>query len=229
MRVHLTYQAIIIILILGLIFLYRGLQTQKQQSVAKDSIIAEKNAEITYHKNAYGTIYAEKNAAIADLKALQSSYPDLVKQAVAKLNIKAKDISTLTQTVFHASSEGMIRVMHDTIPGPTVEVPMGDIKDGYLELHGELVEDVFDYVKYKYTYSDTLIQAFELKRRLFAADVAVIKSSLSNPNAKITSETGLMVQKIKHQRLNVSVGVGYNPFQNQFFPTVSAGYALFQF
>jgi len=229
MRVHITYIVIIIILILGMIFLYRGFETQKQESKSKDSIIAEKNAQITYHKNAYGKMYAEKSAAVADLKALQESYPDLLKQAVAKLNIKAKDISTLTQTVFRASSEGMIRVMHDTIPGGTVEVPMGDIKDGYLDLHGELVEDVFDYVKYKYTYSDTLIQAFELKRRLFAPDVAVVKSALANPNAKITAETGLMVQKIKHQRFNISVGVGYNPFQNQFFPTVSAGYALFQF
>lgn len=229
MRTHVTYLSLLIVAGVIIFLLFHRIESVRQESNNKDSIISEKNAIITYHENKEGKLVAEKTAAVADLETLKKSYPDLLKQAISKLNVKAKDLSTLTETVVQASAEGKIRIVHDTVPGSKVEVPMGDIKDGYLDLHGDLVEDVFDYVKYKYTYTDTLIQAFEVKRRLFAPDVAVVKSSLANPNAKITAETGLIVQKIKHQRFNLSVGVGYNPFQNQFYPTISAGYALIQF
>lgn len=229
MKTHITYISLLIAAGVVIFLLLHRIESERQESKSKDSIISEKNAVITYHQNKEGTLYAEKNAAVADLETLKKSYPDLIKQAVAKLNVNPKNIAMFTQTVSQVQGEGKIKIVHDTVPGSKVEVPMGDIKDGYLDLHGELVEDVFDYVKYKYTYTDTLIQAFEVKRRLFSPDVAVVKSSLSNPNAKITAETSLMVQKIKHQRFNLSVGVGYNPFQNQFYPTVSAGYALIQF
>ncbi len=232
-RLHTSYVLIITALLVVIFFLFRANEKTTQENREKDSVIAEKNDVIRYRTNALGRVIAEKTAADIELKDLRKSYPMLV-ETINKLGIKVNRLVAAAQGGFTATGSGEVKIIHhtDTIRAEGLAPLVGgvaEINDGYLKMNGTIRTDVIDYFDYNYTYSDTLTLAFTKKKRFFRGDVITVSGSMSNPHAKFTSMTGVLVHKIKPKRFNVSVGAYYDPIRNQYGPAVTFGYSVIRF
>jgi hypothetical protein len=237
---------IIIILIAAVIILFWLWNGARSESIQKESVISELNAEIKYHVNEKGQLVAEKAAAIVDRDNMMKYYPQLVRDINTKLDVKTRNILAAMEARFTARGSGSVKITpvvegHYTsdMTGPflmdgeelgndSTKSKKGTVTifDGYLKLDGSVDGDIFDY---KYDYSDTLLISFNSKKHFFKGETISVSGALSNRNAKITHTTGVMVKKIRPKRVVLSVGGYYDPFSQHFGPAITVGFPLISF
>lgn len=233
MKTHVIYiNIIIVLLILGLLAFYMW-DKARQGNAQWEQIVQAQEDTVVHYRNSYGHMVAERDAAMGSLNQLKMAYPGMIAKVEKELGIKAKNMVTALEAEFRAKGMGKVIIRRDTVKMQAdryyVQDALVNIDDGYLKLDGTIKLDSWDSLKYTYSYSDTLITAFEVKKSLFKKDRIRVISVLSNPNAKIVQTTGVVVHEVKPKRFVVSVGVHYDPIRNTFGPSVQAGYAFLRF
>ena len=234
MKTHLYYITTIVALIILGAFFYNKWQDSNAEVRRKDSVIAEKNAEIKFRTNRQGQIVAEKEAAILRAKEIEDSYPAIAEKLEKSFDIKVKNLKAYIENQFHARGEGTAPIItnnyYDTATNRMVTAHKVDINDGYLDFHS-VQFDSLKQVFYEYMYTDTASTAIHGKKKwLFGNEKLYATTIFNNPNAAITGTTNILVDSYKDKRWVISAGVSYVPFGEQHFqPTISVGYAIFKF
>lgn len=219
--------AILAVAVVILFNLWRGsVETVNSQA----SIIREQNTEIVYRKSKDGKIIADKEAAEARAKDLETAYPKLAKVLTEQMDIRLKNLRTSIQAEFRAFNTGHSIIIRDTVkvPGKALEVVDSvKIQDGYLTLNAEIEAAL---IHWNYSYQDTLTSALFIKKKWFLGKERLYFSGMfQNLNAKIVNSTAVHVKDFKDKRWVISGGVSYDPFRNQWSAGFHAGYALFRF
>lgn len=220
---------LVALLALALVILYSAYQGQKMTAESRHSIIMEQNAQIEYRKTREGQIIADKVAAEARAADLEDAYPRLAKVITEQMDIRLKNLRTAIQAEFQAMNSGTSTVIRDTIyrEGKSVAVDSVKINDGYLSLKGEIETGKF---AWDYSYQDSVTIALHVKKKwLFGKETLYSSIMLKNPNAKVVNSTTVQIKGARDKRFNISVGVSYDPFRNQFSPSINAGWALIRF
>lgn len=222
---------ICVLLVLGLIIL-DSKDEWKEKAKQKDSIIAEKNDTIRYHKNESGRIVAEKNAALASSKEIAKAYPQLEKELKEDFDIKIKNLKTYIRNEIIASGGGKASVTNNYIidsAGNKVEYRDVKFDDGYLKFES-LVFEGLDFGESKYTYQDTITTAIHAKKNwIFGRERLLAVSSLRNPAARVSATTNILVDNYRDKRFCIYVGPGYDFLNNKMTINVGVGYAIFKF
>ena len=82
---------------------------------------------------------------------------------------------------------------------------------------------------YVYTYSDTLQYAFHVKKKWFLGNEQLYGSGmLSNPNAKITNSTSVLIKDYRDKRFYLGAGMSYD-INGNFVPSIQIGYSIYKF
>jgi len=228
---NLTKPALITVGVLLILcgYLFWRLETKSRQLESKTSALEEKEATIREFRTASGRTATEKPTAEISNADFEKHYADIVKDLRQDMDIKLRNVVGVLKAEIEAQGKGELILVRDTIRVPGA-VPMvldsAFIDDGYLKLKGGITARTFGY---NYNYSDSLIFAVHSSRKWFLGNEKLVGTGrLSNPNAKITNQTSIVIRK-RDKRFVISAGVGYNPFTNQVVPSVHAGYALFKF
>jgi hypothetical protein len=214
------------------IVLLLGLFTQaRDDNFRKDSIIAEKNAEIQYRVNKEGKIVAEKQAAQATAKQFAEAYPQLANELMKQFDVKIKDLRAVIQAEFQARGSGNATTnvynYYDTLTQDSVKAIAFKVNDGYLNMDATILPDRSPY---EYVYQDTLTYGFTVKKKwALGKETLYGFGGLKNPNAKVTSATNVLIDSYNDKRWVLSAGVSYAPFTKQVLPTVTFGYAIVKF
>jgi uncharacterized FlaG/YvyC family protein len=221
----------IVVLALGNVILWNMLSGSEMSREAARSIADEQKAEIKRWQNAHGRAVAEKNAAVADVKQLKESYPELAKVITDQMNVKLKNLETGLRASINASNSGSSVIRHDTIRINGAEISgIKDsvfVNDGYLSFKGEIEPDIF---RWNYSYSDSVYFVLSTSRdKWYKPKVTTGTVMLSNPNAQVTGMTTIKVQGDRKKRFVLSVGPGYDPFRNQVSFSIHAGVKLIEF
>jgi len=220
-----TLSGILLILIIGLIVLYVMYDSKDNQLISANAVLSEKEATIREFRTADGKTVTEKPAAEISRDDLKH-YPDIVKD-MKSMQVEIKRLNSIITAGFNATGKGEVIIVRDTI---TQNSPVSDsvqVNDGYLQLKGGINSNRFGY---SYQYQDSLTFALSWKKKwLFGKETLYGTGSLSNPNAKILNQTAIKIQGARDKRFVISAGVSYDPFQNQFSPSIHAGYAIFKF
>lgn len=230
MKPH-TYYLIAIAILFVLLFILIQQKGNKTVELERaNSIIKEQNAEITYRKDSEGRAIADKIAAQATAKQLQEAYPELAKTLTEQMDIKLKNLKALISAQIAANGKGTGIIVRDTIyrdSGISNVVDSIYANDSYLNFRGQVNGAKFDY---SYTYSDSLTFAISTRKKWFLGkEQLYVSGRLSNPGAKVTGQTAILMDKYRDKRFSVNVGVLYDPFGNRFVPGVGIGFALFKF
>jgi len=228
----------VLVMIFMTIALYLYLRYSRQEKLLeqKNSVIKEQNAVIEYRTNELGKVIADKNAAEISYKELIDSYPKLAEAITKDFDIKLKNLKVYMEAEFKASGKGNSTVNNHYYTDSTgVRVPFWKLKasDGYLDF----LATVYDSTNapFEYDYSDTIKYAFNVKKKWFLGNETLYGSGLlSNPNAKITNSTSILIKDFKDKRWSVGPNVTVYPtFDNglSFDFTVGIGlqYAVFRF
>jgi hypothetical protein len=221
--------ALIAVMALAIVILYNRAKEQAMVIAGKNSIITEQNSEIEYRKNKEGKTIADKVAAEARAKDLESAYPKLAKILTDQMDIRLKNLQTAMQAEFRAMNSGQTVIIRDTveIDGVKKAVDSVHIDDGYLSLSAQIKDNMFDW---DYQYSDSITIALHTKKKWFLGKETLYSSlMLSNPNASVMNSTSVKVKDHRDKRWVISAGVNYDPFSNQVRPGVHVGFALFKF
>lgn len=231
MKIHLTYITVIVLLGAGLFYYFDQNRKHKEESERKDSVIDEKNAVIAYSMDREKRIIATKDAAVIAYTEIAKAYPAVMKD-LESLNLEVKDLKAYTRSGFQARGSGNSTVVatttHDSTTGKTVSTWELKASDGYLDFRSTVLDSLN--APYTYTYSDTIVSAFYTKRKWLLGNQKMYAASrLSNPNAKVTNTTNLMVDSFKDKRWTLGPGISYDPISNTFHPTVTLSYAVFRF
>lgn len=193
------------------------------------SALQEKEDTIRYFKTQSGRTASVKVAAEVSREDLENHYPELVSR-IKDLEINIKNLRAITSAGFQARGSGLAKVIRDTIYLPGVAPVVQDsinINDGYLSMNGRVKDG---HLRYQYAYQDSIIFSVSGKKKwLFGKETLQGTARMSNPNARVTNQNAILMQGARDKRLVISVGVGYSPFGNQFYPSVHAGYALLRF
>lgn len=229
---HPTY----LLIIAGLLFLslhfYERLQSQRRNNDITKSILREKTDSVAYWKNKHGQVVSEKAAAEIRAKDFEEHYQEDVKHLKEELNISTKELKAYVKAQLAAQGTGSTTIVHNHYidsTGAQVVKTGFNIDDGYLALDAAINGDQVDY---NYTYNDDFIYAFHTKKDWFFGKEKLYGSGqLSNPNARITNATNVLINDYRDKRWVVSAGVSYLPFlpESPVQLSVTFGYALIKF
>lgn len=219
--------------LVALFFVYDRWQKTKDKNARQESVIREKSDSISYWQNKHGQVVAEKHAAEVTAQELDDFYKEEIKLIKDEFNIKQNDLKAFVKAEFAAMGEGTTTINNhyhtDSTGTITVSERTFDIADGYLSLAAVLDSTK---VSYNYTYQDEILYAFHTKKKwVFGKEELYGSGRLTNPNAKITNSTSVLVDDYKDKRWVVSAGVSWLPLNpdQQFWPAVHVGYALLKF
>lgn len=230
MKHHIFYLISLIAAGVLIYVLWTDRQQAKKDVRNYQSIVREKEAEITYRKDSEGRAIADKVAAQATAKQLEESYPALAKTITEQMDIKLKNLKAVISAQISAQGSGIGIIVRDTIYRETGISNVVDsiyAKDSYLDFRAQVSGAKFDY---KYTYYDSLTFAISTRKKWFLGKEQIyVSGRLSNPGAKVTGQTAVLIDKYRDKRFSVNVGVLYDPFNNRFVPGVGVGFALFKF
>lgn len=229
------------ILVLILLLTMQSIRLSKSQLREKqqESVITEKNAVIEYHVNDKGKIVADKEAAELRYKDLQKSYPEIYKALKEEMDVNYKRLKAFVQNEFvsHGTGIGSVTNNHyyDSSINKTIRFRDFHMDDGYLTFDTRLYDSLQSSL-YSYTYIDTAKTAIHGKKKwLFAHEELYSTTVFSNPNAKITGTTNILVNNYKDKRFSVSLSAGWglvkvgNEVNTGFFVGPSVSYSLFKF
>jgi len=214
------------LLIMVLLFLYAwNLRSKLERS---ESILTEKESQITYFKSQSGKTVSEKPAAEISKSDLEKHYSDIAAD-LRDMKIKFSRLEAVSKAAIEAKGEGVVTIVRDTIPVPgSVPVILDSvfITDGWLDLRGGIKGQRFGYT---YSYQDSIVMAISGKRKWFLGNERLYGSArVSNPNARATSLTSVLL-KHRDKRFVISLGANYDPFTNRFSPGIHAGWSLLKF
>lgn len=229
---------IIVILLFLLAFMFQRLNRLSSMVDNRDAIIAEKNDSLSYERNKYGRLVAEKLAVEASYKEIRDAYPRLAAELKNEFDVKIKDLKAYVKNTIEASGSGNAVVHnHYTLPDSTGKrYPYWELKasDGYLDFSADVIDSL--HAPYRYTYTDTITTVVSTRKKwLFGKETLHASTSLRNPNAKVSESTNILINKYKDKRWIVYAGVGYGATftKDQFLsgPTMSVGvgYAFVKF
>jgi len=211
------------LLIVVLLFLYAWNLRSKLESAT--SVLQEKEAQIGYFKANSGKVVAEKPAAQISKADLKEHYADLSKD-LRDMKIKLSRLDAILKAAIEAKGEGVVTIVRDTVRVPGMPQALSDslfIDDGYLSLKAAIPG------RYRYFYQDSIVMAISGKKKwVFGNEVLYGSARLSNPNARATSLTSVLM-KHRDKRFVISLGANYDPFSNRLSPGIHAGYALIKF
>lgn len=237
MKKDIIYGSLLILCILAFFYAWDRGNKSKDAEARKDSVIAEKNAIISYHKNKLGETVSQKNAAEMTTKELTKAYPLLIAEIKKEFDLKVKDIRAIVRDEFIAHGQGNSTINnHYYIDSTGIHRSTWDLKisDGYLNCQATFIDSL--HVPYSYTYGDTATTVVHAERKWFLGSETLYSSSVfKNPNAKVIGTTNILVKNYKDKRWALSVGVSYLPLmynekiQYQIQPSVQFGYTLFKF
>ncbi len=233
MKREIIYLFIIILLILFIGWGYNLLRKSRDNERLKESVIAEKNDVIKYHVNQEGKMLGEKHAAELHAKDLERMYPEVYADLEKSFNIKVKDLKAYIKNEFAAHGEGQGTVVHnnyyDSTNGRTIRFLDFSMDDKYLNFNAR-VFDSLKFSPYKYVYTDTAQNVISAKRKWFLGKEHLYSTTMfSNPNAKITGTTNILVKGYKDKRWAVSLTGGYDPLNNRPAIVIGVGYSIFKF
>lgn len=204
----------------------------KRENRQKDSIISEITDSIRYHKNDKGRIVAEKLAAEASSREIAKAYPKLEKEIKEDFAVKMKDLRAYIKNQIQVQGNGRSTVTNNYYTdslGNKVEYRDVNFDDGYLKFQSSVFEGL-DFGDSKYTYTDTIRTVISRKKKwLFGKETLHAESSLSNPAAKVTGTTNILINNYRDKRFCVYVGPGYDFLNNQVTINVGVGYTLIKF
>lgn len=235
MKRELIYLIVILALVLIGGFLWMELQEVKASDERKDSVIAEKNAQITYRENEKGQIIAEKNAAVLRADEIEKAYPKIAETIQKDFDIKLKKVMVYMESEFAAigSGTGTITNNHYFDSTSRRQVRFRDFKmdDGFLKFETKLFDSLTT-AQYSYSYNDTIKTVFHSNKKwyhLFKNETYSASTKLSNPNAKVTGTTNILVDTYKDKRFSVGPAVLYDPFNNRFSVGFGVSYSFIKF
>lgn len=227
MNKYLPY--ILIVAVLAALFFASQWFRSKKILNEKESIIAEKNAQIEYHINNKGRIVAEKVAAEASVKELKEAYPHLVKELKEDFQVEMKRMKAYIKNEFEARGSGMSSITNNYYDTATNTIGKNlHFSDGYLDFNS-MFADSARFAYSTYTYTDTIKTVIHGKKKwVFGNEKIFASSTLSNPSAKVTGTTNLLVNH-RDKRWVVSAGIYGDPLRKQYGVGLHLGYALFKF
>jgi septal ring factor EnvC (AmiA/AmiB activator) len=191
-----------------------------------ESVISEKNAELEFFRSQTGKLLAQKNAAELRSKELEEAYPEIYNTLKKDFDIKVKDLKAYIKNEFKATGSGNadINNHYTTIIGGK-EATSLSVNDGYLAFEA-VVKDSLN-APYTYTYSDTIQQAIAVKKKwILGRERLYGTATLSNPNAKVTGSTNVLINDYRDKRFGVGPFIGYNPFTNGVTIGIGVQYSL---
>lgn len=246
------YYAIPFILILlfailfGLIQTYR-LEKAKKEVKQKESVIAEKNAVIEYHVNEKGQLVADKEAAVLKAKELEASYPEIYKSLKEDMDVNFKRLKAFVQNEFEARGSGTGTIVNNHYYDSGTNQSFDSLKfkmdDSYLKFNvnfelrytpGKPIN--ITQSPYTYTFADTAKTAIHGRKKWFLGSEKLYATTVfSNPNAKITGTTNILVDNYRDKRFSIGVSAGWglvkvdNDIHTGWFVGPSISYSLFKF
>lgn len=199
------------------------------------SVIAEKNDSIRYHRNEQGKLISEKIASEVRAKDLEKMYPEVVKELEKSFDIKIKNLKAYIKNEFSATGTGTglvtINNHYDSVAKRSIWFRDFNMDDGYLTFHTRLYDSLSSSL-YKYTYSDTAQTVIASNKKwwqVFKNEQLYASTMFSNPNAKVTGTTNILVKNYRDKRWAVVVAAGYDPFRMKPTGMVGLGYTIFKF
>jgi len=231
----------VVIAALIILLTFQSIRLQKAQTSVeqKESVIAEKNAIIEYHVNEKGQIVAQKQAAEIRAKDLEDAYPKIYESLKRDMDVKIKDLKAFVQNEFEARGSGTGSVTnnnyYDSASGKNIRFKDFHMSDGYLTFDTRLY-DSLQSALYTYVYSDTAKTAIHAKRKWFLASEKLYATTVfSNPNAKITGTTNILVKDYRDKRFSIGISAGWglvkvdNDIHTGWFVGPSVSYSLIKF
>jgi len=224
---------VIAILTALLIYFYYKSEKHKEEVKSRDSVISEKNDVIKYHVNNEGRILGEKKAAEIHAKELEQMYPHVYAELKKEFDIQQKNLKAYIKNEFSAIGTGTGSVVnnhyYDSTTRRNVRFRNFNMDDGYLKFNTTLYDSLFN-APYSYSYSDTASTVIHKKRKwLLGKEELYSTTKFSNPNAKITGTTNILVKDYRDKRWSVMIGAGYDPFYNKPTAMIGLGYSIFKF
>jgi hypothetical protein len=248
MKTHLTYILLLLLISLVAIYYFDQNRKNKAESDRKDSVIAEKNAEIKYHVSETGRIIAQKQAAEATAKEALEVYPEIVSQIRKEFDVKTKDLKAFVHASFQAQGQGdgsvTINNYYDSTSRKSYsKIDFNTDDNPYLKLSTTIDTKLYDSLKrqyrpaYTYAYSDSILMAFHAKKKWkpFGKEQVFASARLSNPDAMVTNSTSVLISEAKDKRWSVSLSGGWglvkvgSEVHTGWFAGPSVSYSLFKF
>lgn len=233
MKSNVPYIIVILILLFLAGWFYMELQEVKASDERKDTVIAEKNAEIKYRENEKGQIVAEKNAAIVSKKELEDAYPKIAEEIKNDFDLKLKNIRAFIKNEFEVRGKGTGTITNnhyfDSTSRKTVRFRDFKMNDGFLKFETKLFDSLTT-SQYNYVYTDTASTAIHGKKNwVFGKERLYATTIFRNPDAKIIGTTNILVQDHKDKRISIGPGLMYDPFSNRFVVGIGVTYSLIKF
>lgn len=213
----------------------------KHLSENKDYVITEKSDSIRQFKSKSGHVITEKSAAQVEPDQFQKYYPELAKLITKELDIRVKDLKAVISARFEADGiiSGKLDTMHVDLKSSLKRFKIDSVdqnvnwgfavNDDYLKGLAIVNKKTLDY-QFHYDYSDSLTFAISSKKKwLFGSEKLYGTGRLSNPKARIIGQQSVLIDKYRDKRFYLGAGVSYDPFVNQFRPTLQVGYAFVKF
>lgn len=206
-------EIVFLALLLGAVMFVIAIVGKMQDRIRSyESVIKEKNDEITYHKNQNGLLVARKSAAELAVEDIKNSYPEIYRALKRDLDISVRDLKAYIQSEISVTGTGDGSVVNNyftTNKYDTVKYRTFSMSDGYLEMNADILDS--GKAPYKYTYADTVKQAISTSRKWFLGREYLYGSAtLSNPNAKVVGSTNVLIKDYKPRKWGVGIGAQYN-------------------
>lgn len=230
MKSNLTILIIFVVLLLIIAGLTWQLTATKKELHNKETVINEKTDSLRELISKSGEKIYVKATAVVDPKDFDKYYKELSQKLSKDMDVKIKNLKAVFDARLLAQGFGQV-IGKDTVvikSGVQTHETQFLINDNYLNFNGTL--DTANRLTYNYNYSDELTFAIAGKKKWFLGNEKLYGTGhLKNPNAKITNQTSVIVEKYRDKRFYVGAGISYDPFVNQVRPTLQVGWALFKF
>jgi cupin superfamily acireductone dioxygenase involved in methionine salvage len=243
MKIHLTYILLLLALVVALLYFYDQNRKHMAESSRKDSVIAEKEAEIKYHVSVTGRMTSEKRAAEATTKEAMAAYNEVIEEIKREFDVKAKDIKAFVSASFRAQGSGtgttIIHNHYDSASRLTIidSAAFNTDQDKFLKFNVTYYPGKAKFSPYHYTYSDEILMAFHAKKRWkpFGKEEIFASASFGNPNSMVTNQTSVLIKEARDKRWSLGMSAGWgllkvgDEVHTGFFLGPSVHYALFKF
>lgn len=202
----------IVILLGALIYFKDRADIAQAASDRRESIIREKNDSLHYERNKNGILIAEKSAAEVTTKEALEFYAAELKEIKEQTKINARDIKAFVKAEFQAHGEGNAAVTPVIVTnedGSTQEMTDFHFSDSFLTFDSRILTGEST-APSQYTYTDKLTFAFHTKKdHWWSLEKLYGTGYLSNPNARITKATEVMVDNYKDKRWGIGFSAGF--------------------
>jgi hypothetical protein len=223
---------IAIVILLGiLIFGAQYIMESDNRIQGLESALEERESQITYRKTQEGKLIADKLAAEMRAREFEDAYPKLAEDISRQFDVKLKNLRAVIHAEFEARGSGnsVVNNYYDSTGRQALEI---QADDGYLQFKAQ-VYDSLD-APYEYTYRDSIRYVFHVKKQGFLGlgkRSLYASGMLSNPSAKITNSTSVLVREAGDKRWGIGpyVGYGFGADGPQTTFGISVHYSLIKF